>query len=62
MLWRKYEDEVQKITRVSTYDASIQRHGSICEFIENLNSKLIILVERCKYADLDIIVILTLLA
>lgn len=44
-----------------TYDASFQKHGIVREFINKFNRKLIILKWH-KYANLDTIIILTLLA
>ena len=61
MLWKVHEGAIRNTLYIVTYDASFQRHSIVREFVNKLNIKLIIL-ERDKYADLDSIVIFTLLA
>ena len=49
MLWKLHENAVRESSCIITYDASFQWHGIIREFIQKLNSKMIIL-ERHTYA------------
>ena len=55
MLWEVHEDGFRAIQCIVTYDTGFQSHGVVRESIINLDSKMIIL-EKHKYAHLDIVI------